>query len=140
MSLDGESLGKQLSETITLCSNVTATGGAGAVSFAGYNGSLMAEITAIGTSAGHAVTLAIEGSYDGTNWYTCGIQQLATAAAPGNGVTAPARAVTTGSIVAGNGTVRQSWQILDAYPYYQADPTANTLDTGVTVKVYAMPV
>jgi hypothetical protein len=136
---------------ISAVNNSTATGGftsgvgssVGVVSD-GYNGGQYIEIAAVGTVAAQHVTLQIEGSDNGFTSggvYFPGIQLISSNLGSGAvGVATPTR--TSGSIdfVAGNGTVRYKYQVLDYYKSLRVTTTVNTLVTGVTVNFLGVPV
>ena len=78
-------------------------------------------------TAGGTATLAIQGSLDGSHWYTSGIQEL--------DVATPARVIT----ISATANFRQYWQILDLYPLYRANVTAAS-SPNLNANFYALPV
>jgi hypothetical protein len=128
MQIDGQAV-----QFVTLMSAVTDTTPSTPFEVAGNSGAKMVEIAAVGTVAGHAVTLQFEGSYDKTNWYLIGSQQV-------DATAAPTRTAAAFTLTPGNATLRHVYQLLDAYVWLRVNPTANTLGTGLTAKAYLVPV
>jgi hypothetical protein len=123
----------QASKTAPLASAVTTTTPPAGVAVDGYNGAQVAEVVAVGTAGGQAVTFQLEGSLDNANWYIVGSQQV-------DATASPARAAAGITLTPGNGVTRHVYQILDAYKWLRINPTANTLGTGLTATLYAVPV
>ncbi len=146
MADPGESVTQraQGSRTTVLCTAVkttTSTGGytigvgtpTTGISVDGYNGAQMVEVTAVGTVAAQAASFRFEGSYDNVNFYIIGMQEV-------DGVAAPTRVAAAATTTPGNGTTRTVWQLLDPYKYVRVNITANTLVTGLTASLYAVPI
>jgi hypothetical protein len=123
----------QTSALLPLATAVTGTGGQTAVPVDGYNGAQVAEVIAVGTVAAQAVTFQLEGSMDSSNWYIAGAQQI-------DATASPSRTAAGITLTPGAGTLRHVYQVLDAYKYLRINITANTLGTGLTASLYAVPV
>ena len=95
-----------------------ATGGA-AVTGAPINGNgtdvdaqgaVGASVIEVQELAGGTATLTVQGSFDGTTWYSLGLQQT-------DATAAPARSVSAISVTA---NMRHVYQVLDQYPQIRA--------------------
>ena len=103
----------------------TANGNGTPVYVGGFTGAQQVEVRETG---GGTCTLALQGSFDGTNWYAAGYQQV-------DGVASPARATANISVTANMAHV---YQVLDPYPQLRAVVSASASET-VTVKLYMVP-
>ena len=82
----------------------------------------------VNESNGGTCTLALKGSFDGTTWYAVGYQQI-------DNTATPARAVANISVTASS---KHVYQILDAYPTYQAVISSIAGSANVTVRAYTV--
>lgn len=92
--------------------------------FVGYDSAIQAEVVEGNTGT---CTLQFNGSFDGTNWYVVGRQQVDNTASPSRSVTAIS--VTQNS--------KHVYQLLDPYPQYQAVITSSSSET-LTVRLYGV--
>lgn len=117
-----------------LATNVTATGAQATVDLGGLSGPQTLEASANGNATSQAVTFAVEGSLDGTNWYTVAVAQV-------NGIASPAYATSITLTTGTNGAVvRATYSVRDTYRYLRVNPSANTLagaGNGLNAQVYA---
>jgi hypothetical protein len=114
----------QASEVFVLL-NAATTNTSAQQDVSGYNGALQLEVR---ETAGGTVTLAVQGSFDGTNFYNVGYQRVDNQAT----IT---RAVGNVSVTANLAAV---YQILDPYPELKVTTSAISAAT-VTVKLYGVP-
>jgi hypothetical protein len=120
----------------SLASLVTGTGAQTAVSLAGYDGTIVVEVTAIGTVSAQAATFTIQGGYDDTNFYTADIE-------PFDAQTTLTDSVSGQTITPGNGTLRHTYKVRDKWDWLLINISANTLSgtgAGLTATVHAEPV
>lgn len=110
-------------------------GANGAPATANGNGSpsdtslfLEAQIIEIAETNGGTATVTIEGSFDGTNWYSAGYQQT-------DSIASLTRA-SGGISVAANS--RHVYQVLDPYPQLRARISSLAASANVTAKLYAV--
>lgn len=112
--------------TTVLQNAATANGNGVAPDTSGFAGAQMIEIAETG---GGTATVTIQGSFDGTNWYSVGYQQV-------DATASPARATGGISVLANS---RHVYQVLDAYPQLRAPVSAVAGGANVTVKSYMIP-
>lgn len=91
-------------------------------------GFLAAQQIEVAESAGGTCTLALQGSFDGTNWFAAGYQQI-------DNTASLTRAVANISVTASS---RHVYQLLDPYPQVRAVVSAVAGGATVTVKLYAV--
>jgi len=113
-----------LVSTQVLQNAATANGNGVSAITNGYDQTIQMEVVEANTGT---VTLNIEGSFDGTNWYAVGYQQVDNTAAPTRAVAAIAVAQNT----------KHVYQVLDPYPLYRARLSSISSAT-VTVRVYCI--
>lgn len=102
----------------------SANGNGITANVAGFDAAIQVEVVENNTGT---VTLALQGSFDGTNWYAVGYQQV-------DNVAAPARAVATIAVTQNS---KHVYQVLDPYPLYRAVLSSISSAT-VKVRLYAV--
>jgi hypothetical protein len=107
---------------ITLQNAVTTAGNGAVASVSGYGGAQNVEIV---EGQGGTATVTLQGSFDGTNWYSVGYQQI-------DATASPARAVIGISVTSSSKGV---YQVLDQYPMLRAVVSAVT-GAKITAKLY----
>lgn len=112
---------------ITLQAAAAADGNGVAALIDGYSGPIFIEIQKTGTGT---TTATIEGSIDGSVWYSCGYQQI-------DATAAPARAVA--GIAVGAGSVNHVYEVLDDYPMLRCRLSSTAGVVALTARVYAVP-
>lgn len=111
----------------TSAAGATANGNGTPAELEGYNGAIQVEIS---ESAGGTCTVALQGSFDGTNWitgvgyYTIDNQATLTRTVANISVTASQRHV---------------YQILDPYPQLRAVVSSVANSCAVTARAYCVP-
>lgn len=121
---------QQPSGALVLQSAAKTAGNGSAQSLAGFNGARMLQLD--NTDSAGTATVQLQGSFDGTNWFNVGYQQV-------DATAAPARSVTGISVAANTHHV---YQVLDYYGWLRAvisSPSGFT-SGGITATVYASPV
>jgi hypothetical protein len=119
-------LGAQVTAFLTMQNAATSNGNGTVATVDGYNGAQQVEVA---ETAGGTCTLAIQGSFDNTNFYAVGYQQV-------DNTTTPARSVGNISVAA---STRHVYQILDPYKYLRTVISAIAGGGTVTTKVYLEP-
>lgn len=119
-------LGPQTTRLITMQSAATANGNGTAAQVDGCTGAQQVEVA---ETNGGTCTLAIQGSFDGTNWYAVGYQQV-------DNIPTPARAVANIAVAASS---RHVYQVLDPYNFIRTVISGIAGSAHVTTKVYAVP-
>ena len=110
-------------------------GANGAPATANGNGSaadsslfLQAQIVEISETNGGTATVTLEGSFDGTNWYSVGYQQT-------DAISSLTRASGGISVTANS---RHVYQVLDPYPQIRARISSLASSANITAKLYAV--
>jgi hypothetical protein len=116
----------QDSRTTVLQNAATANGNGTTADASGFSGAIAVEIA---ESAGGTATVTLQGSFDGTNWYSLGYQQT-------DGTASPARATGGISVLA---NARHVYQVLDAYMQIRAVISAVAAGGTITAKAYMIP-
>lgn len=125
----GQSFGEQLTNlaylqgTATVPATINGNGMSGIT--AGFLGAQQVEII---ESGGGTATVTLQGSMDGTRWYTVGYQQV-------DAVAAPSRSVSPISVLANSAHV---YQLLDPYEQVRAVVSAIS-GASVIARVYLVP-
>jgi hypothetical protein len=83
----------------------------------------------ISETNGGTATVTLEGSFDGTNWYSVGYQQI-------DATASPSRAASGISVSA---NTRHVYEVLDRSPYFRARISSPSTTPKVTVRLYALP-
>lgn len=112
-------------ETVVLLNGVSANGNSANQD---TNGFLSAQQIEIVESNGGTATLTIQGTFDGTNFYSCGYQLV-------DNTASPARAVAGIAVTANS---RHVYQVLDPYPYLRINVASVASSPVLTVKLYAV--
>ena len=112
-------------ESIPLLTSVTVNGNGPAVDTGGYDAAQQVQIAETG---GGTATVVLQGSIDGTNWFTVGYQQI-------DAIAAPARSVTAISVTAHSAHV---YQVLDPYPQLRAVVSAVAAGAVVSATIYCI--
>lgn len=110
--------------TYLLQNAATANGNGDTFDAYGYDSAIQMEVVEGNTGT---VTLNFEGSFDGSNWYAVGYQQV-------DNVTVPSRAVSAVSVAQNS---KHVYQILDPYPQYRARMSSIASAT-LTVRAYGV--
>jgi hypothetical protein len=94
----------------------------------GVGGLDTAQQIEVAETNGGTCTRALQGSFDGTNWYAIGYQQV-------DNTASPARAVANISVTANS---RHVYQLLDPYLQVRAVISSVATSPSVTVRLYAV--
>ena len=116
---------QQDSRILTMQSAATANGNGDPAETSGVNGAVQVEVVEANTGT---VTLNLEGSFDGLNWYAVGYYQIDN--------TATLTRIVAPIAVAQNS--KHVYQVLDPYPQVRARLSSISGAT-VTVRAYCIP-
>ena len=118
--------GWQESPIVFLQNAATANGNGTPAEVQGFTGAQQVEVR---ETNGGTCTVTLQGSFDGTNWYSVGYYQIDNNASL-------TRAVAAISVLA---TSAHVYQILDPYPQVRAAISSVASSPVVTVKLYGVP-
>jgi hypothetical protein len=116
----------QAGKTSVLLAGVSTNTNSGNIDISGYNGALNLEVR---ETNGGTFTLAIQGSFDGSNFYNVGYQRI-------DGQTTLTRTASNLSVTANLAAV---YQILDPYPILKVTTSSAASSPVLTVKLYSIP-
>ena len=111
------------SEVVVLQNAATANGNGTPINADAF---LTAQQVEIAETAGGTATVTLQGSFDGTNWYSAGYQQV-------DAIASLTRSVSGVSVTANS---RHVYQLLDPYPQIRAVLGSVAGGANVTVKAY----